>query len=118
MRTNRAGQSVNVGDRFAGKSSVFSSLLPLAAEAVKGGIVGGLSGGPMGALAGAGSSLMGRLISGTGDYQVNNNSIIGADNVPMFSGPGQGSIRVKHREYIKDIISSPTPGAFNLETFF
>lgn len=56
-------------------------------------------------------------VSGHGDYKVNSNSIVGSDNVPSFTGNGQGSMRVKHKEYIKDLVSSVTPGEFKIETF-
>jgi hypothetical protein len=53
---------------------------------------------------------------GHGDYSVDNNSIVsrvqsGSPAIPAMHSSGQ-SIVVRHKEYIADIISSATPGAF------
>jgi len=59
------------------------------------------------------------VISGQGDYDISGitqNSLIGKMSpvVPQFSSNLNGSIRVVHREYIKDILSSTD---FNLSEF-
>lgn len=68
-----------------------------------------------------GSSLAGSAhrafkdITGYGDYNVSGNTLM-KDDVPQFSQNGRHT-RIKHREYIKDIITSATPGTFQLENF-
>lgn len=68
--------------------------------------VGGLYGGAPGAsLAGQGADWLAR-VTGMGDYKVSSNSIFSATTgVPSFSGSSH-SIRVKHREFLGDILSS------------
>jgi len=60
--------------------------------------LGGYLGGPAGAA--FGSSLF-----GSGDYTLNENSIITNHQVPTFR-EGKRSVIVKHREYLRDIFSS------------
>lgn len=60
-------------------------------------------------------------ITGEGEYKMaaftpKYNTVIHANQVPVMHG-GAYSIRVKHREYVKDIVTSSTIGAFNIETF-
>jgi len=82
-----------------------------------GGLAGGFLGGPAGAAIGSSlGSTAGSLISkitGFGSYRVNKNTIF-ADSIPQFqSRLGDGSIRIRHKEFISDVISSSTPGLFN-----
>lgn len=62
---------------------------------------------------------IGRIL-GSGDYQISssasNNVLTNPKEVPRFVTSGQSNI-VTHREYIQDITSSPTPGAFQLQAF-
>lgn len=89
--------------------------------ATLGGAIGGLIGGPPGsavgaALGGAAQGIM-RGITGYGDYAVQANSIVlDQDVVPMFKS-GKNSTRVRHREFIQDIVTSAVAGAFNIDTF-
>jgi len=59
-----------------------------------------------------------RAIAGKGDYVVHGNTLathgqtIHADFLPEFVKHGARGITVRHREYIGDVISSATPGAF------
>jgi len=106
-------------------------LFKTVAPAVGAGLTGLFTAGPGAGLAAAGSTLIGRMlmndsdhplsgentVSGHGDYSINSNSVVGADNIPVFGGNGQGSIRVKHREFIQDIVSSATPGKFDIQSF-
>jgi hypothetical protein len=61
-------------------------------------------------------------IAGTGDYTVRNNTIANrggkftGDSVPTFSRTTHG-VRVQHREYLGEVIASPTAGAFSLVTY-
>lgn len=77
-----------------------------------GSMAGGALGGPAGSaiggvLGGAGAGAISRIM-GHGDYRVSKNSLVHpsrSDQVPSF-GDGRGGIRIKHREYLKDILSS------------
>lgn len=82
-----------------------------------GGAAGGWLGGPAGAVLGSSiGSSAGSLISkitGFGSYQVARNTLVN-NSIPQFqSRLGDGSIRIKHKEFISDVVSSATPGAFN-----
>lgn len=60
-------------------------------------------------------------IFGSGDYvtsasQVKSNVLVNSSQVPAFAD-GSGSIRISHREYLGDIITSATAGAFNIQQF-
>jgi len=77
--------------------------------------LGGLAGSTFGPAGGLAGLLIGRgagaflsKITGVGDYHVNGNSLIhpdSMDQIPSF-GNVQGGTRVRHREYIADILSS------------
>lgn len=60
-------------------------------------------------------------IFGSGDYVtssagVKSNNLIGAGaQAPQFDG--STTVRIRHREYLGDIISSSTPGAFQIQSF-
>lgn len=58
-------------------------------------------------------------IFGSGDYitspsPVKVNSLINGSQVPSF---GSESVRLRHREFLGDIISSATPGAFQIQNY-
>jgi hypothetical protein len=56
-------------------------------------------------------------ITGSGAYKVNSNSLLSSGNqVPMFKS-GLGTTRLRHREFITDVISSSTPGAFGITNY-
>lgn len=81
--------------------------------------LGGQIAGPIGTAIGTGIS----KITGRGSYQVSHNtlqrqSVMGADaqNIPTFAPSEHGS-RVRHREFIGNIISPSTPEAFNNESY-
>lgn len=69
--------------------------------------------GGLGRMAGAGLS----AITGYGDYKVSGNSLstvsASVDMVPQFV-KNEHSIRVKHREYIRDLLVPGVPGNFSL----
>lgn len=79
----------------------------LAGSAV-GNAVGGPAGGAIGGMVGsAGGGAISRIM-GHGDYRVTRNSLVHptkTDQIPGF-GDGRGGTRIRHREYIKDILSS------------
>lgn len=81
--------------------------------------VGGALGGPAGAMVGRGVS----AITGYGDYTVKANSLsnstmIGemADQVPVFKQQG-ADIRVRHCEFVTDLVVPADKSAFNSNTF-
>jgi hypothetical protein len=74
--------------------------------------LGMLLGGPMGSKLGAGLS----AITGYGDYSVSENTVskvsTSVDMVPQFSRSDH-SVRVAHREFIRDVVVPASPTAFN-----
>lgn len=62
---------------------------------------------------------IGRIL-GSGDYQtgpmVKSNVLVNSTEVPQFSDMGRANV-IAHREYLGDLITSPTPGAFLNRTF-
>lgn len=81
--------------------------------------VGGALGGPTGAMIGKGIS----TITGYGDYTVSHNSLMNktvigemADQVPVFRQQGADT-RVKHCEFVADIVAPDTPADYNVVTF-
>lgn len=80
------------------------------------GLPGGLPGVLRGAAMGAISSAM-----GSGDYKVQSNTLMGslaADPLPQFGeGQAAGCVRIRHREYIQDVVSSATASAFSVSSF-
>lgn len=77
-----------------------------------GGRIGGLFG-RQGARVGAEAGRLFRQLTGFGDYKVNSNSIMtsGTDSLPRFANTGTGH-RIRHREYLFDVITSSTIGQF------
>lgn len=60
-------------------------------------------------------------IFGSGDYVtssagVSSNSLMHSNQIPAF-GSGKQDVRIRHREYLGDVISSGTAGAFNIQSF-
>jgi len=59
-------------------------------------------------------------IFGSGDYVtasagVRSNTLMSDAQAPQFAG--QRTVRIRHREYLGDIITSDTPGAFRIQAF-
>lgn len=91
--------------------------------------LGGALGGPTGAMIGnVAGGIGGRMISqifGNGDYRVTNagqlrsNNIVlsNAANAPQFGGVGKVAVKLQHREYLGDVISSHTAGAFSIKDY-
>lgn len=98
-----ASESSSGGWLSDGLGAVGSALLP--------GI-----GGPIGR--GLGSLV--KSITGFGDYNVESNSLIAeAGAPPLVKNIARDKIFiVRHREYLSDVISSATPGAFKIENYF
>ncbi len=116
-------QVANPGKERVGVLSRLDKVLrriPRGAFASAGGAMGGRYGGPignrLGRMAGAGLS----AISGYGNYNVSSNSLTtvsaSMDMVPQFVKQ-EHSIRVKHREFIRDLLVPADPSAFNLKDY-
>jgi len=89
-----------------------------------GNAIGGFLPGPYKALApllGKGGSWLGNKIGswlGLGAYELNRNSIvIDEGNSPQMMHSNDDTIIVRHREYVGEVYSSPTPGAFTVSNF-
>lgn len=54
---------------------------------------------------------------GLGDYKVKKNSIISEGNTPAYMHSKKGSTFVRHREFITNVYSSATAGAFSVQNF-
>ncbi|QMW68824.1 capsid protein [Crucivirus-359] len=83
------------------------------------GPVGSAAGGVLGGL---GGSVLSKII-GHGDYQISNAPVVNQNtllsnsaNIPQF-GTGKVSSNFKHREFLGDITSSSTIGAFKIQDF-
>lgn len=104
-----------------GKSAPSNSI-GRALGSLGGSLLGGVVGGPGGAVLGAGigqqvgavAQDLFRNITGYGAYQVKSNTIIGAGahDPPMMHGAGS-CVRIRHREFIRDITSSSSANTFN-----
>jgi len=97
---------------------------------IAGGAAGAFLGGPAGAVVGAPigrwlGSAAGRLVStiaGFGDYDVKVNSLnpgalIPVEKVPEFQNLGSRCTIIRHKEFIQDIVTSATSGAFQIIPF-
>ncbi|AYP28681.1 MAG: coat protein [Cressdnaviricota sp.] len=92
-----------------------------------GGLAGGALGGPAGAAIGTilgklGGGMIGKIF-GHGDYTVSNvdaikknNLITNGAQIPQF-GTGKVAVNFTHREFLGDVISSATPGAFRITDY-
>lgn len=76
--------------------------------------------GPLGALAGKGLGAGLAAVTGYGNYSVRANSLskvsTSVDMIPQFV-KNDHSIRVVHREFIKDLVVPTNPTQFNLQSF-
>jgi len=76
--------------------------------------------GPLGALAGRGLGAGLAAVTGYGNYSVRSNSLgkmsTSVDMIPQFV-KNDHSIRVTHREFVKDLVVPNSPGTFSLESF-
>jgi len=55
-----------------------------------------------------------KQVTGFGDYKVNKNTLMNSDPLPTFKNMSNGT-RVIHREYLYDVITSDTIGAFKIQ---
>lgn len=82
-----------------------------------GSALAGETGGVAGNLLGRAAGSLFTKITGFGDYKVGSNSLMGAaasDSLPMFTKSGRGT-KIVHREYLFDVVTSPTIGQFNIQ---
>jgi len=71
-------------------------------------------GGTIGGAIGSGLGYLYRTITGSGAYEIKENTLIKSGTpIPSF---GPSCVRLRHKEYLQDVISSSTIGAFNLNT--
>lgn len=68
-------------------------------------------------LGGLAHGIIGSAISGLGDYTVKKNTLLAPEVPTIINDSVKGGITFRHKEYLRDIITSPTPGAFNLDSF-
>lgn len=79
---------------------------------VLGGAVGGAPGAAIGSMLGGGLHSLVHAVTGLGDYTVDSNTLL-MDGAPIhIVNSTKTAVTIRHREYIKDIISSATPGEF------
>lgn len=86
-----------------------------------GSYLGGPLGGDIGGRVGGFAHYLGKIF-GSGDYVTNNdgirsNSIVLSPQIPQFGGNGANYTRIKHREYLGDVLTSATAGAFNITSY-
>lgn len=119
-RVNESNVSVARRSVRRGGTSDLGSML--------GGLAGMALGGPTGAMignavGGVGGNMLSRIF-GSGDYQVsnagslkkNNIALANASNIPQF-GTGKVASKFVHREFLGDVISSATAGAFKIDSY-
>jgi hypothetical protein len=76
----------------------------------------GPAGSSIGGLLGRAAGNLFHKVTGMGDYKVENNTLMGAaDSLPAFSS-GRDTV-VVHREYLGDVLTSPTVGQFYIQTY-
>jgi hypothetical protein len=89
-------------------------------------VLGAALGGPPGAAIGGvlgkvGGGLLSKIF-GHGDYDISNvghikeNALLNAAQAPAF-GSGRVAVKLKHREFLGDVISSATAGAFSIKDY-
>jgi len=117
-RGSRAARSYSRPRQLSGRGGYYDSrFVKTMNKAVPKGSfksAGSMVGGPLGGLLGRGLS----SILGFGDYEVKSNSItaeLSEGESPARMHSGTSTLKVRHREYITDIISSQLliPSAFN-----
>lgn len=74
--------------------------------------------GPRGGKIGAEAGRMFRELTGFGDYKITGNTLMTSptDSLPRFKNVRNGT-RVRHREYLFDVVTSSVAGQFKLQSF-
>ena len=101
-------------DESGAIKSIASELGSIAGQAVAGPL-GSIAGGALGSLFDRGIT----YFTGKGAYQVKKNVFLQNENMPPIinKDPSKG-VLIRRTEYVTDIISSATPGAFNIQSFY
>lgn len=84
-----------------------------------GGAIGGAPGMALGSVLGGGAGALFKKITGFGDYKIVSNTLsepLRTDSLPSFTKSGRG-MRVVHREYLGDVITSPVAGGFKIAQY-
>lgn len=112
--TARAASQTKPKPKGAPKSRAFGKALAAnIASLVPGG-------GPFSSLAGEAGGWLGDKIGtflGLGDYEVRQNSLISEGSTPPSMHQRGEKVIVRHREYLGDVFSSATPGAFKIASY-
>lgn len=98
------------------KSTSFWRTAAKFAPAIGGSIGNYIAPGIGGAIGSAAGGLI-SSIAGHGSYAIKRNTVFFPDQVPLFTTKQDGSIRMQHREFITDIVTSSTPGAFQVQSY-
>lgn len=117
-RTVRASRAIA---RPAAKRKPYSMKYPgvgAALGAAAGSVIPGV-GSAIGGLVGGAAHKIINAITGFGEYKIEHNAILkeGSQVPVVMNGKHGKSFVIRHREYIGDIFSSATPGAFNMQSF-
>lgn len=80
--------------------------------------IGQRVGGQIGSAIGLGAEHLFKWLTGMGDYEVKQNALLVQDPPPMINQSNKGGTIIRHREYLRDIFTSTTPGAFQLDNFY
>lgn len=102
-------------------TSPWSQVMRYAAKAAPfaGGMLGNYIAPGIGGVVGTAAGSLIAKIAGHGAYNVKHNTVMFPDQVPLFATKEDGCIRMQHREFICDIVSSNagTPTAFEALRF-
>jgi len=71
-------------------------------------------GGAIGGILGGGLGYLYKSVTGSGNYTIKENTLLKNTPIPSF---GPSCIRIRHKEYIGDIVSSSSANTFNIDTF-
>ena len=74
-------------------------------------------GGYLGSLAGEYLGGLAQSAFGLGDYVVKSNTLLAPEPPTIINDSVKGGITFRHKEYLRDIVTSSTPGAFNLDSY-
>lgn len=78
---------------------------------------GGLLGAKAGELLGGAAQSFLSGITGMGDYEVSKNCLMAPTLPVMINDSNKGGVLVRYQEYLGDVITSTTPGAFRIQNF-
>lgn len=115
IRTVKARKAYVRAPTRASSSGISRSIGAMGGSAV-GGFIGGAPGAAIGRAVGSKAGDLFSKITGMGDYNVAYNTVVNPNQTPIFKNKGR-SVFISHREYITDVISSATAGAFAIDSF-